>query len=305
MNRSFKLALVVGFLFSITFFIIQSCGKQQVDLTKPAVYVGSAKCQECHEGVYDGWKSTLHPHQFKEASPNAIVGDFELKNTLAAGGYTSKMFKKDNKFFVTTKGPEGKEGTYEVKYVLGGFWKQRYVTEFPNGGLHILPVQWIVKAQKWEDFRGLEKQQPGDGVFWADKARTYQFNCTGCHDVGIEFKYDVKTDKYENTNWIEKSVGCERCHGPGSNHVDAPIEQKVKTIVNPAKLHDPTRAALVCGQCHTRGESKGKLHNFKKTEYPSLTYRPGDPVVNFDYDTKPGLNPDGSAKDHRQQYLDY
>ena len=48
------------------------------------------------------------------------------------------MTTKDGKYFITTIGEDGKEHTYPLKYVLGGVWKQRYITEFPNGGLHVL-----------------------------------------------------------------------------------------------------------------------------------------------------------------------
>ena len=67
----------------------------------------------------------------------------------------------------------------------------------------------------------------------------------------------------------ELSVGCEACHGPAGNHIDARLEDKYKTIVNPATL--PFRAASdVCGQCHTRGKSPDK-----KWDFP-VGYKVGD-----------------------------
>jgi hypothetical protein len=63
--------------------------------------------------------------------------------------------------------------------------------------------------------------------------------CDGCHSVN----YDIKTKKV--TEW---NVGCEKCHGPGSLHVQDP---SAATIVNPAKL-DYRHANDVCIQCHCR-----------------------------------------------------
>ncbi|NOZ85653.1 MAG: hypothetical protein GXP49_05215 [Deltaproteobacteria bacterium] len=285
--------------------MINGCvkGRPKADISKPAVYVGAEKCKECHERIYAGWKTTMHPYKFQDATPDAVVGDFQKNNTYTAGGYTTRMEKRGDEFSITTMGPDNKEHTYKIKYLIGSVWKQRYVTEFPNGALHILPVQWNVKTQEWVDYHGLKKHKPGDGKYWSDKTRTYQFKCTGCHNTGSEFQYDAATDTFTGTKWADKGVACEACHGPGSNHVVAEGEDLAKTIVNPAKIYDPARAAMVCGQCHTRGSSAEKLFGVQKTGYP-FDYRPGG-QLNFVYDEKPGLHPDGTSRKHHQQYIDW
>ena len=65
--------------------------------------------------------------------------------------------------------------------------------------------------------------------------------CDGCHSVN----YDVKT--HAVTEW---NVGCERCHGPGGDHVRQPTS---RSIVNPAKL-DFVRPNDTCIQCHSQGQ---------------------------------------------------
>ena len=54
--------------------------------------------------------------------------------------------------------------------------------------------------------------------------------CDGCHSVN----YDITTKKV--TEW---NVGCERCHGPGSEHVEAP---------GPREHRQPGEARLRAGQ---------------------------------------------------------
>ena len=92
-----------------------------------ATYVGAAKCRECHAEVYDGWKTTLHPYKFQRVSPDTVVGDFSKNNRMVIDGKTTTMSEKDREYFVTTTGPDSKEHTYKVGYVIGGFWKQLYV----------------------------------------------------------------------------------------------------------------------------------------------------------------------------------
>ena len=124
---------------------------------KAASYVGAAKCRECHGDIYEGWKSTLHPYKFQKASPDNIVGDFNKNNSLEIGGRHTTMRQKGEDFFISTAGSDKKIQTYKVNYVIGEFWKQLYVTEFPNGELHILPVMWIVKTQQWKETKAWSK----------------------------------------------------------------------------------------------------------------------------------------------------
>jgi mono/diheme cytochrome c family protein len=50
----------------------------------------------------------------------------------------------------------------------------------------------------------------------------------------------------------EINIGCERCHGPGSEHVRT---LDAGDIINPANLR-VNQANMVCGQCHIRGLSR-------------------------------------------------
>ena len=64
--------------------------------------------------------------------------------------------------------------------------------------------------------------------------------CDGCHSVN----YDI-----ENKTVTEWNVGCEKCHGPGSEHAARPSRLN---IVNPARL-DSVQANGTCIQCHSQG----------------------------------------------------
>ena len=239
-------------------------------LSREAEYVGAEECRQCHSEIYQGWKSTLHPYKFQPASPAAIVGDFSKNNSMDIDGRTTTMFEKNGKYFVTTTGPDGEQHTYEVKYVIGGFWKQLYVTEFPNGELHILPAMWIVKTQTWKKTKNWSKT-------------IYQNACSGCHNTGTSINYDEKADTYRTT-WSDLGVACEACHGPGSVHVEAEKEDKAATIVNPTKIPDFRRAVMVCGSCHTRGSCCEGKYGYPKG------YQPGD-LLNFTTVCSSGSSP--------------
>jgi predicted CXXCH cytochrome family protein len=93
---------------------------------------------------------------------------------------------------------------------------------------------------------------------------------------------------------------CEACHGPGERHVKAKPAERAGTIVNPASLPFDY-AASTCGQCHTRGKSPDG-----KWDHP-IGFRVGDYLTTAHYAVVDKKNeaawwPDGSVKQHRQQY---
>ena len=269
-------------------------------------YVGSKVCAGCHKDYYNSWITTLHPYKIRPVNENTVVGDFVKNNTFTVKDikgvsgiteYATKMSVKDGKYSITTIGPDGKEHTYSIKHVLGGVWKQRYITEFPNGALMVLPVQWNVDTRDWTDYHGFKAGPPGGGKYWSDKNRTWQFQCGTCHVTGLNIGYDKKKDTFK-TSWVDSGAACEACHGAGSEHVIAPMDKKIATIINPAKIPDAKRAAQVCGQCHNRGKSvkeTGVAIGPKHYEYPNgeAGYIPGRVLDNY-YNEKPGEWPDGS-----------
>ena len=169
----------------------------------------------------------------------------------------------------------------DVRLTHGVQWKQRYIDK----DWHILPAQWIFESGKWGP-------TPGDPKKYLET--NWIESCAQCHVVG--YSTETKT-------WQELGIGCEACHGPGSRHVQAPAEQRAGTIINPASLPFDYSAST-CGQCHTRGKSPDG-----KYEYP-VGFRPGDILTTQHFQVVPKENkdawwPDGSVKQHRQQYPDW
>ncbi len=273
------IAVFTGMLFSPLANVCQAKAHNE-----EATYVGAEKCKECHSDMYQGWKSTLHPYKFNRVSEDNVVGDFRTNNRMEIDGKTTTMFIKNKDYFITTTGPDNKEHTYKIGYVIGGFWKQLYVTEFPNGELHILPAMWIVETQTWKKSK-----------YWSKTI--YQYSCSGCHNTGTQIHYDKSKGTFKTT-WTDLGVACESCHGPGSRHLDAEEDEKFSTIVNPAKIPDPKRAAMVCGSCHIRGTSVDGKYGYPEG------YKPGD-QLNFLFNEKPKLHPDDSSRANRQQYIDW
>jgi predicted CXXCH cytochrome family protein len=203
-------------------------------------FVGSGKCESCHQDIYARWKTTLMANVVRDPKehPDAIVADFATPNPLVT-------FKKE-----------------DVAFTYGSKWKQRYFTKIGDD-YFVFPAQWDVPNKTWRAYG----PRPGTDwwtAFYPDDQmqRPAGTLCDGCHSVN----YDIRTKQV--TEW---NVGCERCHGAGSVHVK---DEKAATIVNPARL-DGVRADDVCIQCHSQGKPRANPIEGKYYDW-AVGYQPGD-----------------------------
>lgn len=70
------------------------------------------------------------------------------------------------------------------------------------------------------------------------------FDCAACHTTGYVPEGHQSDLPGLMGVWAEDGVGCEECHGPGSNHVNDPYLVKA----------DLNRDAEMCGDCHSQGQ---------------------------------------------------
>lgn len=210
-----------------------------------AHYVGSSECQSCHREIYDRWKQTRMANVVRDphAHPDAIAPDLSKPDPLVT-------FTKD-----------------DIAFVYGSRWKQRYFKKVGDD-YYPLPAQWDFTHQHWAPYfvkNGTDWWAP---LYPPDNMqRPTGPLCDGCHSVG----YDIATKKVAEWN-----VGCERCHGPGSEHV---AHQGRGNIINPAKL-DYVQANDVCVQCHSQGRPLSNPMGGKYYDWP-VGFQVGKPLSDF------------------------
>ena len=94
---------------------------------------------------------------------------------------------------------------------------------------------------------------------WCTPDNTISRNCAGCHATGLEIDYKNIVDG-EHTykavvtafDYKDLNITCERCHGPGSEHVVTGDKSKIITT-----QHLSAKASNeLCGQCHSSHSGK-------------------------------------------------
>lgn len=252
--------------------------------SRPLTFVGSDTCAGCHQAEANLWRSSQHSHAMDHATARSVLGDFN-DTGFDYNGVHSRFFRKDGKYFVATDGPDGKLAEFEIKYTFGVDPLQQYLIEFPDGRIQALSIAWDTRSkdvggQHWFHLYPDERIDHNDVLHWTKLNQNWNFMCAECHSTGVHKNYDAQNDRF-STTWAEISVGCEACHGQGSNHVAWarsqrswwPLEDRSKGLPvrfderddvvwqHDPKTGDPKRnwspAQLrkeveTCGLCHAR-----------------------------------------------------
>ena len=192
--------------------------------TEPAAphFVGSETCAGCHRAQADLWRASQHRRAMAHANDETVRADFN-DTSFDYAGVHSRFFRKDGKFLVETDGPDGKLAAFEVKYTFGVEPLQQYLVEFPDGRVQALSIAWDTRpkaegGQRWFHLYPKEEIGHGDVLHWTRLNQNWNFMCAECHSTGVRKNYDAASDRFA-TAMGEISVGCEACHGQGSNHV--------------------------------------------------------------------------------------
>jgi len=247
------LAVMAGGFFAIDYNISAPKNAQ-------ATYVGRQTCAQCHQAESQLWTGSPHDRALELATPQTVLGDFDNQE-LTYQGVTSRMFRRDGKYFMRTDGADGKLADFEVKYVIGYDPLQQYMVEFPDGRVQVLRISWDVLGKRWfyqypPDVKN-EHIKPDDPLHWTGPAMNWNHMCAECHSTNLQKNFDVARNRY-HTTFSEIDVSCETCHGPGSLHVAAaerpwPLWDRNHGYGLPRlKGVDSKNQVEACAQCHSR-----------------------------------------------------
>ena len=186
-------------------------------------YVGEAACAGCHAKEAEDWRHSHHALAMQKSNDKTVLGNFndaQFKNDSVA----SSFYKKDEKYYVRTDGPDGKLQDYELPYTFGVFPLQQYLVPFPGGRLQSLGIAWDSRTkeqggERWFHLYPGQKLTPVDPIHWTGRNQTWNYMCADCHSTNLRRNYNLASNTYATT-WSAINVSCESCHGPGSNHVE-------------------------------------------------------------------------------------
>lgn len=187
-----------------------------------ASYVGSETCVNCHQIEVEAWQGSHHDMAMRHATEESVLGNFN-DQVFTFEGSPNRFYRKGGEYWVNIQGPDGQWHDYKISYTFA--WKplQQYMVEFEDGRVQLIPFAWDSRrkeegGQRW--FHLYPDTTPTDEFYWTNTGQNWNFMCADCHSTNLQKNYDAKSNTYDTT-WSEINVGCEACHGPSSEHVNA------------------------------------------------------------------------------------
>jgi hypothetical protein len=279
-----KKVLIVSSICSIMLVVVYLRFGNKAATADPrgAAFAGAKTCAKCHAAIYNSYLHTAHFEASSAASENTIHGSFASNANVfnvnapqkvvmekRAGGlfqtfYVNGKFKESRRFDVALGGIKGESYLY---------WK--------GNELYQLPLSYSSGEHQWST-------SPGMGSNFMDYARERPvgIRCLECHASYINYLPN-QAQRLNGTEEFDKGslvyhIDCERCHGPGAQHVDFHTRNPgVKTasfITTYASLNRGQKLDM-CAVCHS-GQHSIMLR-------PAFAFMPGDTFAKF---TLPGFS---------------
>lgn len=225
-------------------------------------FTGSAACKECHAEQYRSWHASYHRRMTQVASPESVIGQFELGQPVSAYGRDFTLSRKGDQFWVETDAYEQEAAQdtridRRIALTTGSHHMQIYWYATQEGrSLAQLPIAWLRETESWVPTSALFISPPGQPLKIGH--RRWNEVCIKCHTTGGQPR--IKAGRNTNATAVvdtvvsEFGISCEACHGPGRDHVAAQRTSGEKTagsdpIVHPGTI-DHVRSSQICGQCH-------------------------------------------------------
>lgn len=219
-------------------------------------YVGSGTCRTCHSQQYNDWKDSDHDLAMVKADAESVKGDFDT--TFFSQGVTSKFYRKTNRYFVNTEGPDGAYHDYEVIYTFGVAPLQQYLVKFPDGKLQCLRTAWDTKEKKWFDLYPDYKITSDEWLHWSRGGLNWNTMCADCHSTNVKKNFNEANGSF-NTTFTLTNVSCEACHGPAKKHVQRVSVEEFDSSAYDPQVHLFLTSGLSsreqvdqCARCHSR-----------------------------------------------------
>jgi predicted CXXCH cytochrome family protein len=255
-----------------------------------SAYADPAQCALCHSAIAAAYQKTGMGRAFHRVGGEKGVDDPAPGQTYhhAASDSYFAMLERDGTLYQRRwqKGPGGREANVDEKrvdYVLGsGNHARTYLHLTDKNTLQQLPLGWYAENG------GTWAMNPGyDRPDYAGSVRPIFYECMFCHNGYPRIPEGPSRDLSQTTYLppLPEGIDCQRCHGPGQNHVDrasegAALDVVRAAIVNPGKLNSE-RAMEVCLQCHLETSNQKLPAIVVRFNRVPFSYVPGQPLGEY------------------------
>lgn len=235
-------------------------------------YLGDDACNGCHQDKVETFHRTAHYLTSRLPGKDSILGNFSPDSNILKTVNPDLFFRMeviDDGFFQTAAqgiSPYTTSRSERIGIVVGSGGKGQTFLFWKADLLFQLPVSY------WKEVGWVNSPGYRDSTAYFD--RPVIPRCLECHATFFD-SLAPPVNRYHHTGFVV-GITCEKCHGPGREHVQrvhskSADTQAVSAILNPARFSRERQMDL-CAWCHA-GHGEALL--------PGFSYIPGEPLDKF------------------------
>jgi hypothetical protein len=223
---------------------------------EPSPFVGSRKCAECHRNAYRAAQGANNPHALTIHLGSGLkdipLPDRPLPDPLEPRMRHQFTREDDDRIRLETRDAQGHVARAVVAYALGS--GEHGITmlsrDEPTGTARELRVSFYASDRSWHLTKGVETiPHVPDEFIGLALSRKAMRQCLHCHTTWFRAALpDPATPGGPEA--LDRGIGCERCHGPGLNHIKAVEAGYAESAIGVTRESPPRRLLKSCEECH-------------------------------------------------------
>jgi tetratricopeptide (TPR) repeat protein len=243
-------------------------GVRDPTITEPAPFVGAARCAECHEPFHRDQQSSRHARTFHQSvelealpaldRPVADSGDADVQHVLRHEDGRLRWETTD----------QGRVMNAVVEYAFGsGHVAITLVGRESGGDSRELRLSHFGRAAAWDVTTG-HLSQPADRheFLGRDLGRDGVRRCLECHTTNAR----IASERLGPAA-TDRGIGCERCHGPGANHLAAVAGEFSEPAIARPRLATAEQIMALCATCHSPKDAKIVPGDYRAPRFASTS----------------------------------
>jgi tetratricopeptide (TPR) repeat protein len=223
---------------------------------EPAPFVGEAQCAACHPGTFREQNKSRHARTFSRKEQFPTISIPQRPITDPANAQVSHAFHQRGDGLEVDTRVDGQVYQTIVDYAFGsGDRGLTMVGHDPEGRSLEYRLSYYPRRVGWDVTTG-QPLQPGrqSALYQGHSVSSDDVrHCMFCHNTN---PHAILTSTGPES--LDRAIGCERCHGPGGNHLKVASSKKLDSnhdadlaIARPSLASGPAIVGL-CAECHSQ-----------------------------------------------------
>jgi tetratricopeptide (TPR) repeat protein len=241
-------------------------------MSEPSSFIGSKRCAECHSAIFQSQQNSRHAHTFFRASElgNLILPPSSLPDPGGQEKVTHTLKKVNGRQLQQETHVENQVYSAIVEYALGsGDRGLTLVGRGDKGRAFELRLSRYRSAtgSPWDVTSG-HIRHPHDSMLYLGEPLSEDDvrRCLNCHVTSAQAVFQSS-----GPGSSDQGIGCEKCHGPGENHILAVEADFPDLAIIDPRMASGSPIVALCAQCHSPRTGKVSFEDPSAVRFPGTT----------------------------------